>query len=158
MIRPAVVAVGVMLQLGCAWWPDASIRFKDCAEEATAKHARDGAAAQASCDLQVPGSYLVVLHPAGALREEELAAAGLPSALLPELRGLRLGENPAIYVIATDPGVSGVGTERTIRSNWTTSQMHFVQIDKVMVLARTTPPVTIDVAGPAERPVIEGLR
>ena len=57
----------------------------------------------------MPGSYLVVLHPEGALREEQLVSAGLQQALLPELQELRLGTNPAIYVIATDPGVSGTG-------------------------------------------------
>ena len=157
MTRRAVVAICLMLQLGCGWLSDAAVRFAYCVEEAAKEHSRNGAATQANCDLKMPGSYLVVLHPAGALREEQLASAGLPQALLPELRVLRLGEQPAIYVIATDPGVSGVGTARSFLSSRTTYQMNFVQIDRVMVLAKTTQPVRINVGGPAERPVIEGL-
>jgi hypothetical protein len=105
----------------------------------------------------MPGSYLAVLHPEGALREEQLVSAGLPPALLPELRGLRLGNEPALYVIATDPGVSGTGASRSILSSWTTYQMHFVQSDKVMVLAKTTQPVNVDLGGSPERRAIQAI-
>jgi hypothetical protein len=157
MARRVVVAAGLLFQLGCAWVTDAAVRFADCAEAAVDKHTRDGAAAQVSCDLQIPGSYFVVLHPAGALREQELASAGLPLALLPELRVLRIGVNPSIYVIATGPDVTGVGADRSIRSSRTTSQIHFVEIDEVMVHAGTDQPVRIEIAGSVERPVIASV-
>jgi hypothetical protein len=157
MPRPAVVAGCLILQLGCSWLSDPAVRLAYCVEGAVKEQPRDGAATQASCDLEMPGSYLVVLHPEGALREEQVVSAGLPMALLPELRVLRLGNNPAIYVIATDPGVSGTGSARSTRSSWTTYQMNFVQIDKLMVLTKTTQPVRVDVGGSPERRVIEAV-
>jgi hypothetical protein len=157
MSRRAVVAICLMLQPGCDWLSDPAVRLAYCVERAAREHPRDGTATHVSCDLKMPGSYVVVLHPEGALRDQRLVSAGLPQALLPELGVLRLGEQPAIYVIATDPGVSGTGSSRSIRSSWTTYQMKFVLIDSLMVLAKTTQPVRVDIAGPAERPVIEGV-
>ena len=103
------------------------------------------------------GSYLVVLHPEGPLREEQAVSEGFPQALLPELRELRLGTNPAIYVIATDPSVSGTGSSRSILSSWTTYQMRSAQIDKLIVLAKNTQPIRVDVGGSPERRVIEAV-
>lgn len=157
MTRSAVVAGCLILQLGCSWRPDAAERLAHCLKEAIEEQPREGAIIRASCDLEMPGSYLVVLHPEGALREEQVVSAGLPSTLLSELRELRLGTNPGIYVISTDPGVSGIGTGRTILSKWTTSQMHFVQIDNTMVLAKTMQPVSVDIGGPPDRRVIEAI-
>lgn len=157
MTRPAVVAGCLILQLGCSWLSDPAVRLAYCVEEAVKEQPREGAATQASCDLKMRGSYLVVLHPEGALRDEQVVSAGLPQALLPELRVLRLGNNPAIYVIATDPGVSGEGAARSTRSSRTTYQNNFVQIDRLMVLAKTTQPVRVDLGGPPERRVIEGV-
>jgi hypothetical protein len=157
IVRPALIAGCLILQIGCGWQSDAATRFADCVEGVVKAPPRDGSAARAGCDLGMPGSYVVVLHPEGALREQEVVSAGFPQALLPELRGLRLGQNPAIYVIATGPDVSGLGSERSTRSSWTTAQMHFVQIDTLMVLARNGQPVSIDVGGPPERRVIEAI-
>ena len=151
-----MVAGCLMLQLGCTRLSDPAVRLAYCLEAAVKEQPRDGLATQASCDLKMPGSYLVVLHPEGALREAQVISAGLPQALLPELRGLRSGVNPAIYVIGTDPGVSG-NTSRSTRSSWTTYQMNFVQIDKVMVLTKTTPSVRVDVGGSPGRRVIEAI-
>lgn len=156
MTRVGAAAACLMMQLACAWTPDASTRFAYCVEQAIDEHARD-AAVQATCDLEMPGSYLVVLHPQGALREAELASSGLTTDLLAEMRVLRIGVQPSIYVISTDPGVSGTGTDRSFFSKRTTYQMHFVQIDTLMVLAKTTQPVIIDIGGPPERRVIEGI-
>lgn len=147
----------MILQLGCSWLSDPAVRLAYCVEAAAREQPRDGAATQVSCDLRMPGSYLVVLHPDGALREEQVVSEGFPQALLPELRVLRLGNNPAIYVIATDPSVSGTGSSRSILSSWTTYQMHSAQIDKLMVLAKNTQPVRVDVGGSPERRVIEAV-
>ena len=144
-----------MPQLGCGSPSDPSTRFAYCVEEAV-KQSSDGAA-QASCDLQMPGSYLVVLHPQGALREEELASTGLPPDLVSEVRVLRLTDQPGIFVIATNPGLTGTGTDRSTPSSRTTYQMNFVQIDRLMVLAKTAPPVRVDLGGPPDRRVIEGI-
>ena len=157
MIRPAGVTIGLILQLGCGWLSDPAVRFAYCVERAVKQLPRDAAMIRSSCDLKLPGNYVVVLHPEGALREEQLASAGLPQALLPELRVLRLADQPAIYVMATGAGVSGTGSERSPRSSWTTNQMNFVQIDRLMVLVKTTQPVKVDIGGTAERRVIAGL-
>jgi hypothetical protein len=148
----------MLLQLGCDWLSDPAVRLAYCVEAAVNDHPRDGAATHASCDLEMPGSYVVILHPAGALGDEQLVSAGLPQSLLPEFRLLReSGNQPAIYVIAADPRVSGTGSGRSIRSSFTTYQMNFVQIDRLMVLAKATQPVTVDLGGPVERLVIDGI-
>ena len=51
----------------------------------------------------------------------------------------------------------GQGASRSILSSWTTYQMRSAQIDKLMVLAKTTQPVRIDVGGSPERRVIEAV-
>jgi hypothetical protein len=157
MNKPAVFAGCLILQLGCSAMSDPAVRFAYCLEEAVKEPMRDGAATQASCDLKKSGSYLVVLQPEGALRDEQLVSAGVPQSLLPELREMRFSDNAAIFVIATDPGVSGFGASRSIKSSWTTYQMRFVQIDKLMVLAKTTQPVSVDIGGSPERRVIEAI-
>jgi|SRR5688572_21512332 len=157
MTKWIAVSICFALQLGCSSSSAPALRFARCVEGAIKERPADAAAVHASCDLKLPGSYLVVLHPKGALPDEQLVSAGLPRALLPEFRELRIGEQPGIFVIATDPGVSGIGSDRTTRSTWTTSQMHFVQIDSLMVLAKDTQPVSVDVRGPAGRRVIERL-
>ena len=154
VVAASVLSISV---LGCAWSADPAVRLARCLEDAIEEHPGGDAAIHASCDLEMPGSYLVVLHPTGALPDEQLVSAGLPQALLPEFKELRIGEQPGIFVIATDPGISGIGSERSTLSSWTTSQMHFVQIDSLMVLAKNTQPVAVDVGGPAARRVIEGL-
>jgi hypothetical protein len=158
MTRAATVAACLMVQMACAFTPDAATRFADCVEQAIDEAPRDAATIQVTCDLERPGRYLVVLHPQGELREAELAAAGLTPDLVAEMRVMRIGVQPSIYVISTDPGVTGTGTDRSPLSNRTTSQMHFVQIEKLMALTRTTQPVTIDIGGPQERRVITGVR
>jgi hypothetical protein len=145
----------VLLSPGCGL-SDPAIRFAHCLEEAIKEHP-GAAAAHARCDLELPGSYLVVLHPKGTLGDEQLVSAGLPQALLPELRTLRLGVNPAIFVISTGSQVTGMGASRSTRSSRTTYQMNFVEIDRLMVLAKTTQPLGVDIGGTAERRVIEAI-
>jgi hypothetical protein len=152
-----VIVGWLSLQVACSWQADPAIRLADCVEEAVKEQTPDSAAILASCDLEMAGNYLLVLHPEGPLREEEVVSAGFPRDLLPELRVLKLGTNPGIYVIATDPGVTGTGADRSPRSSWTTSQMHFVQIDRLMVLAKTSQPVRVDLGGSSERRVIEAI-
>jgi len=157
MTRRAVVAIWLLLQAGCGWLSDPAVRFAYCLEQAVKEHPRDSTVTHASCDLKLPGSYVVVLHPEGTLGDKQLVLAGLPQALLPELRELRFGDEPAIYVIATDPGVRGTGADRSTRSSRTTYQMRFVQIDSLMVLAKSMQPVEVVIGGPAARPAIEGV-
>ena len=157
MTKWATVTICCALQLGCGSSSAPALRLAHCVEDSIEEHPGGDAAIHARCDLIMTGSYLVVLHPKGALPDDQLVSAGLPQALLPEFRELRIGEQPGIFVIATDPDVSGIGADRSTRSTWTTSQMLFVQIDSLMVLAKNTQPVAVDVGGPAARRVIEGL-
>jgi hypothetical protein len=156
MARWVAVSIGLALQFGCSLSPDPAIRLADCVEDAVDRSA-GSLSSWADCDLKMRGSYLIVLHPQGDLADDQLMSAGLPKSLLPEFRALRIGERPAIYVIATGPDVSGVGSGRTTLSSWTTSQNNFVQIDRVMILARDTQHVSVDVGGPIERRVIARL-
>jgi hypothetical protein len=53
---------------------------------------------------------------------------------------------------------AGTGTDRRILSSWTTSQMRFVEIDKVIVLPKALhQPVGVDVGGSSTRRVIEAI-
>ena len=120
MDRWVAVSIGLALQFGCSLSPDPAIRLADCVKDAVDRSA-GSLASWANCDLKMRGSYLIVLHPQGYLSDDQLISAGLPKSLLPEFRALRIGERPAIYVIATGPDVSGVGSDRTTLSSWTTS-------------------------------------
>jgi hypothetical protein len=153
------VAIGcLILQAGCSWLSDPATRLAYCLEGAVSQQSREGTTTEASCDLEMPGSYMVVLHPEGTLRDEQLVSAGLPPALLPELRLLRSdGGHPAIYVIATDPGVNGTGTSRSILSTRTTYQDRFIEIDKLLLLAKSTQPVKVNIGGSREHRVIDAL-
>lgn len=111
-----------------------------------------------TCDLKLSSQYLVVLHPAGELREEELVKAGVAPTLLDEFRALRISDNPAIYVVATDPAVTGVGANRSIRSTRTTYQQRFVEIDRpLVVVKRALQPVRVELSGTIERRVVSGI-
>jgi hypothetical protein len=105
----------------------------------------------------MPGEFLVVLHPQGALREQELVSAGVLPELLPEFRILRTSDNSAVYVVATGPAVTGSGTTRSIRSTRTTYQERFINIERLMVLAKGTQPVGVDIAGPPGRPAVVAI-
>ena len=153
-----LVAIVLAAQLGCNSLSDPAVRLAYCLEGAIKAHARDGATFNASCDLKMSGSYLVVLHPEGELSDEQLVSAGMPRPLLAELRALRIGDRPAVYVIAADPAVSGTGAGRSSLSSRTTYQNNFVRIARLMVVAKTTQPVGVEIGGPPDARVIEGIR
>ncbi|MFN7941082.1 MAG: hypothetical protein U0X73_05760 [Thermoanaerobaculia bacterium] len=88
------LAVGLLTQIACATVADPAVRLARCMKQA----ARAGALAS-SCDLRVPGAYLVVLCPQGDLKDADLLAAGVPAKELERVRQLRLGSRPAVLVI-----------------------------------------------------------
>lgn len=141
----------VFAQLGCGALADPATQLAYCMEAATRTRARGAATTRATCDLGMAGEFLVVLHPQGALREQELLSAGVEPELLREFRTLRITDNAAIYVLATGPAVSGFGATRSIRSTRTTYQERFINIERLLVLAKGTQPVGVDIAGPPER-------
>ena len=141
--------VGLVLPLGCDTLTDPAVRLAYCMEEGVKKSDAAAASIQVTCDLKLPGNYLVVLHPAGQLTNEALLAGGVPAVTIPELRSLRISDNASIYVIATN---------RQMPSSRTTYQNNFVRIEQLIVQAKSSQPVTVDVGGPAGARVIQAVR
>jgi len=146
-----LVSSCLLTQLGCGSLSDPATQFAYCLEAAATARSLGSTTTNATCDLGMPGEFLLVLHPQGALREQDLVSAGVSTALLDEFRILRITDNAAIYVVATGPGVTGFGTSRSIRSTRTTYQQRFINIERVMVLAKDTQPVGVDITGPPGR-------
>src|SRR5688572_27516261 len=97
--------VGIILAvpLGCGAVTDPAVRLAYCLESAVKENPQEGGRVQATCDLRLPCGYVVLLHPEGDLKDEQLIAAGLPQSLVDVVRSLRLGSTPAIYVLPSDP-------------------------------------------------------
>jgi hypothetical protein len=109
----------------------------------------------ANCRLT--GGYLLILHPQGQLTDLELAAAGVSTTIVPEVRAIRNGDEPAIYAIANGPAVSGIGVNRNFKSTWTTAQNLFVRIDRLLYLPKTHLAVVVTITGPAGARVIDKI-
>lgn len=148
--------VALTLQIACSAFSDPAVRLSRCLEGAVNDAMPATTTIQASCDLRLEGSYIVILHPAGELSDAQLIEAGLPAAVIPELRAMRIGDNASIYVISAD--AKGTGTDRTVLSSRTTSQNKFVKIDHLIVAAKTSQPVAIDVVGTTGAREIQGIR
>jgi len=135
---------------------DPAEAFSQCMEDAI-KISPSSMTTSVSCHVNL-GSYVLILHPQGQLTDDELTTAGVSAAILPELRALRIGDQPAIYVIANGPGVSGIGINRTIKSSRTTAQALFVRIDRLFFQAKTiSQPVIVTITGPAGAKVIDRI-
>jgi len=147
-----------MPQYDCDPFSDPAARLATCLERAIKAQAGTRSMVHASCDIKITGRYVIVLHPAGELGRDELVSAGLPDALVQELRSMRMRGNPAIYVIAADKTVSGYGAGRSIMSSRTSVQTAFVQINTLMVVTKNTQPVSIAVGGTPTVRVIERIR
>lgn len=154
----AIIAMSAMPQIDCDPLADPAMRLEHCLERAVAGLSRPGEVARAACDVKLPGRYTVVLHPPGELSDEDLLFAGLPEALLPELRTMRSKRGPAMYVFASDRTVTGIGIKRTVPSSRTTTQSMFVEINELMVVTRTTQPLTVEVARTQDAAVIRRIR
>jgi hypothetical protein len=111
----------------------------------------------ATCRVGASSSYLVVLHPQGALTDDELMAGGMPGSLIPEVRAIRSSDEPAIYVIETNQFVTGIGDSRKPMSGRTTSQNSFVRIDRLQTLAKTSQVVLVTMKGLEGSRIIEKI-
>jgi len=158
VLKLAVVAMASMPQYNCDPFSDPATRLATCLERAIKQETTHRVVVHASCDLKITGRYVVVLHPAGEVTTEDLVYAGLPESLVPELRAMRLRGSPAIYVIAADRSVTGIGANRSVLSSRTSVQSTFVQINDLMVITKNTPPLTVEVGRPAGEPVIQRMR
>ncbi len=125
-LKLAVIAMGSMPQYDCDPFSDPATRLATCLERSIKAAAGTRAMVHASCDIKIESRYIVVLHPADELSNDELVQAGLPDALVMKLRAMRMQGNPAIDVIAADKNVSGYGAGRSVMSSRTSVQTAFV--------------------------------
>jgi hypothetical protein len=127
------------MQLGCSAVTDPAVRLAYCLESAVNEHQRESGPVQVTCELGIPCGYVVFLHPGGDLTDEQLIAAGLPQSLVDDVRRLRLGSDPAIYVLPNDPATP---------SSRTTYQQSFLRIPQAMVVVKSLPePLKVNLAG-----------
>jgi hypothetical protein len=138
---------------------DAAIQLSECMDAAIKAAPATQPTVFASCRLtSATTAFQVILLPDGEVTDAQLLAGGVPESLLEEVRALRYGSTRAeICVIATGPGVTGIGVKRTVKSSFTTSQSFFVKIDHLMVLAKNDAPVEVTIAGPGGARVIEKI-
>jgi len=153
-----IVAMSSMPQYDCDPMAEPATRLERCIERAVKQLKRAGQVGSTTCDLKLPGRFVIVLHPPGTLSGEELTSSGLPESLLPELRAMRMKGDPGIYVFSIDRNVKGIGSNRTVPSSRTNTQSTFVQINELLVVTRTTQPVTIDVGRTQEAAVVRRIR
>ena len=153
-----IVAMSSMPQYDCDPLAEPATRLEHCLERAVKTLKRQGEMIHVACDLKLPGRFVVVLHPPGELSDEELATAGFPAALMPELRAMRLRGGPAMYVFAADRDVKGIGSQRTVPSSRTTTQSAFVEINELLVVTRSAQPVTVEIGRGPHAAVVRRLR
>ena len=117
------IGFALLMALGavrCDVFTDPAVRAATCLEQAASAHRNgDSRTFYWPCDLHLKGTALLVLHPAEELPDSSLVSAGVPSAVVPALRSLRLGPKEAIFVVSLD------GSEPSSR---TTYQGRFVSI------------------------------
>ena len=155
IILRSVLSISALgLAFGCSAFTDPAVRFAKCVErESKSLDRSSGDRASAQCRLGTEGGYLVVLHPAGQLSDEELIRGGVPERVVPVLRQARLGDDEAVYVF---PGESPRAMSRT------TYQHRFVRIPRLLVAEKERPePVVVDLArseGAEDAKEIQALR
>lgn len=157
-LKLTIVAMASMPQYDCDPLAEPATRLENCIHRAVNQLKRPGEVINMTCDLKLPGRFVIVLHPPGTLSQEELTNAGVPESLIPELRAMRLRGDPAIYVFSVDRDVTGTGSRRTVPSSRTNTQSTFVQINDLLVVTRQTQPVSIDVAKTQTMAVVRRIR
>ena len=157
-VQLTIIAMASMPQWDCDPMAEPATRLEHCIERAISQMQRPGEMAHAACDLKLEGRYTVVLHPAGEVSNDDLVSAGLPEALVPELRAMRQRRGPAMYVLSAERSTTGIGAKRTVESSRTTSQSTFVEINELMVVTRNTQPVTVEVGRTTTTAIIRRIR
>jgi hypothetical protein len=153
-----IVAMGSMPQYDCDPMAEPATRLEHCIERAVKQLKRQGEIRNTTCDLKLPGRFVIVLHPPGTLGGEELLSAGIPESLLPELRAMRMKGDPGIYVFSIDKSVKGIGANRTVPSSRTNTQSTFLTINELFVVTLNKQPITIDVGKTANSAVVRRIR
>lgn len=157
-VKLTIVAMGAMQQYDCDPMAEPATRLEKCIYRAVKQLKRPGEIVNTTCDLKLPGRFVIVLHPPGTLSHEELLAGGVPDSLVPELRAMRMRGDPAMYVFSADRNVKGIGSARTVPSSRTNTQSTFVEINELLVASRNTQPVTIDVGKTQTTAVVKRIR
>jgi len=157
-VKLTIVAMGAMQQYDCDPLSEPATKLEKCIHRAVLQLKRPGEIVTTTCDLKLPGRFVIVFHPPGTLGQEELTMAGMPESLVPELRAMRLRGDPAIYVFSIDRNVKGVGSKRTVPSSRTNTQSTFVEINELLVATRNTQPITIDVGKTQTSAVVKRIR
>lgn len=157
-IALTMVAMGNMAQYDCDPLAEPAERLERCLERAVKQQTRVGQVSHVACDLKISGKFTVVLHPPNELSNDELVWGGMPENLIPELRTMRQRRGPAMYVIASDAHIKGVGIGRTVLSSRTYSQSTFVEIPQLMVVTRSKQPLTVEIGKTRETSVIRRIR
>lgn len=157
-VKLTMVAMGAMSQYDCDPMAEPATRLEKCIHRAVNQLKRPGEIISSTCDLKLPGRFTIVFHPPGILGQEELTGGGVPESLVPELRAMRLRGDPAIYVFSTDRNVTGVGSRRTVPSSRTTTQSTFLEINELLVVTRSSQPVSIDVGKTQTTAVVKRIR
>lgn len=142
----AMIIIG--LPLACSFASDPAVRLAQCLESAINDAVPSTPSIEATCDVEQPGSYVVVLHPSGEVTDAQLVEAGIPEASIPELRALRISDNASIYVISNDA---------TVKSSRTTVQNNFVKIDHLLAKAKSSQPLVVNIGGGATSRVIQAI-
>ena len=157
-IKLTIVAMGAMQQYDCDPMSEPATKLEKCIHRAVLQLKRPGEIITASCDLKLPGRFVIVLHPPGSLGQEELTNAGVPESLVPELRAMRMKGDPAIYVFSVDRNVTGIGANRSVPSSRTNTQSTFVEINELLVATRNTQPVVLDVGKTQNSAIVKRIR
>ena len=157
-VKLTIVAMGAMQQYDCDPMAEPATRLEKCIYRAVQQLKRPGQLVTTTCDLKLPGRFVIVLHPPGTLGQEELTMAGVPESLVPELRAMRMKGDPAMYVFSIDRNVKGTGSNRTVPSSRTNTQSTFVEINELLVATRNTQPITIDVGKTQTSAVVKRIR
>lgn len=157
-LKLTVVAMSAMPQYDCDPMAEPATRLERCIERAVKQLQRPGEIANVTCDLKLQGRFVIVLHPPGTLSQDELTSGGVPEALVPELRAMRMRSDPAMYVFSIDRAVTGIGSQRSVPSSRTNTQSTFVEINELLVATRSSQPVTIDVGKTQTAAVVKRIR
>lgn len=123
---------------------DPAVRVAECLEAAAR-----GGESTVTCDLKLPGRYVVILYPSDLVLDSTLREAGVPDNTIPELKALRLGPKEAIFVIPLDHQQS---------PSRTTYQRRFVSIPKLLVKVGSDSSVTLLLQSIGGHPTVVGVR
>ena len=147
-LRISLALVVALCTVRCGDLTDPAVRAATCLEEAASAHSPGTSSPFAwPCDLQLKGNALLLLHPAGELPDAALVAAGVPPAVVPAIRSLRLGPQQAIFVVSLG---------RAEPSSRTTYQGRFVSIRSPIAATLSSSRITFSLR-PTTVPSADGI-